>query len=741
MHHLPAIISDLALILVTAAISLVVFRYMKLPVILGYMAAGVLVGPHSKLLPTITDTSSISVWAELGVIFMLFSIGIEFSFKKLKSVGSTAFTTGLLATGSLIIIGYYLGLFLGLGKLASLFFGCTLSVSSTTIILKTFDELHLKSKKFAQNVIGILIVEDLLSILLMVFLTAITVSKSFEGGELIAMSGKLIFLITLWFVGGVFLIPWALKSAKKYLTDETTLVVAVGLCLMMVVGATSAGFSAALGAFLMGAIIGESEEKHRIEQLLLPVKDLFSAIFFVSVGMMIDPKALIENPSHMFIITGVLILGKLFFVTLGGLLSGESVKNSTHAGLSLAQIGEFSFIIATLGKTLNVTDDALYSMVVAVSAITSLTTPFMIQYRDPLHNVIVKLIPKRMQVALGQYSKASLLMKSTPEWRNVIKNHMIKVVLNSIVMVSIFVLSMRYLLPIVSDRFFTNVEVARYVTLVATLIAVSPFVWGIVFAQTRDGKLQEFLQENISQRVRQFFLFFKVLLVLFLLGGLVAQFIHTENAIWITVAVTITISVLLYKFLGPVYMWFENKFVTQLETDSDHDDQHPKLPTLAPWDAHLAEFEIPPEVSFTGKPLIQLALRENFGIIIAMIVRGQRRIAAPGREESLMPYDRVFVIGTDEQLEKFQKYIDTQVAEAPIGNSSSLYTLEQYLVTEKSSFVGKPIRESGIRESSQGLVVGIERDGERILNPDSGLHIKPGDLLWLVGDQSKIRNL
>ena len=417
MHHLPPLISDLALILVTAAISLVIFRYLKLPVILGYMAAGVLVGPHSKLLPTVTDTSNVNLWAELGVIFMLFSIGIEFSFKKLKSVGSTAFTTGIIQTVALMTIGYYLGRALEFNKMASIFLGATLAISSTTIILKTFEELHLKSKKFAQNVIGILIVEDLVAILLMVFLTTLTVSKGFEGTELLMMSGKLVFMITLWFVSGVFIIPWALRSAKKYMTDETILVVAVGLCLMMVVGATSAGFSAALGAFLMGSIIGESEEKHRIEKLLLPVKDLFSAIFFVSVGMLINPTSLLENPSHVLIISAILIFGNLFFVSFGSLISGESFKNSTYAGISLGQIGEFSFIIATLGKTLGVTDDKFYSTIVAVSAVTSLSTPFLIKYRENIHRGILRIVPRRTQVALSQYSDASNMMKATPEER------------------------------------------------------------------------------------------------------------------------------------------------------------------------------------------------------------------------------------------------------------------------------------------------------------------------------------
>lgn len=739
MHHLPPIISDLALILVTAAVALVIFRYLRLPVILGYMAAGVLVGPHSKLLPTVTDTSSVNLWAELGVIFMLFAIGIEFSFKKLKSVGSTAFTTGLVQTGAMIVIGYFLGLGLGLSKMASIFFGATLSISSTTIILKTFEELHLKSKKFAQNVIGILIVEDLVAILLMVFLTTMTVSKEFEGTELLLTSGKLVFMITLWFVVGVFMIPWALKSAKKYLTDETLLVVAVGLCLMMVVGATSAGFSAALGAFLMGSIIGESEEKHRIEKLLLPVKDLFSAIFFVSVGMLIDPQALMENPSHILIVTLVLIAGKLFFVMFGSLISGESFKNSTYAGVSLAQIGEFSFIIATLGKTLNVTDDGLYSMVVAVSAITSLTTPFMIKYREQIHAAVMRIVPKRTQVALGQYSNASHLMKATPEWRGVIKNHTIKILLNSIVIVAIFLLSSRFVLPML-QQYLQNENTAKYSTLILAILFASPFVWGLVFAHSRDAKLHEFIQHSISKRLRQLFLLCKALLALFLIVLLVAEILDLKHASWVSVGVTCVMAVALYRFLGPIYLWFENKFVTQLDGDEGHHEQ-PKLPSLAPWDAHLAEFTIPPEIPWIAKPLIELGLREKFGVIIAMIVRGTRRIPAPGRGECLMPYDEVFVIGTDEQLEKFQHFIESEAALPPADPAAGHYSLEQYLVTEKSPFLGKIIRESGIRETTQGLVVGVERAGKRILNPDSALIIETGDLLWLVGDRAKIRSL
>jgi CPA2 family monovalent cation:H+ antiporter-2 len=382
-HHLEPLISDLGLILLTAGIAVLLFKKLKQPLVLGYLIAGFLAGNHFDFFPSVTDSKSVEVWAEIGVIFLLFSLGLEFSFKKLMKVGGTASITATTQIVSMVLIGFLVGQWLDWSKMDSIFLGVILSISSTTIILKTFDELGVKAQKFAGIVIGSLIVQDILAILMMVLLSTIAVSEQFSGGALLQSIFKLIFFLTLWFVSGIFFIPTLLKKAKHLLTDEMLLIISIALCLMMVVLAANVGFSPALGAFIMGSIIAETTQAEHIEHLVKPVKDLFGAVFFVSVGMLINPQALYEHAIPVLILSLITIFGQSFTSTIGALLSGQPLKESVQTGMSLSQIGEFSFIIATLGITLNVTSSFLYPIVVAVSAVTTFSTPFMI--KCPLH--------------------------------------------------------------------------------------------------------------------------------------------------------------------------------------------------------------------------------------------------------------------------------------------------------------------------------------------------------------------
>ena len=326
--HLPNLISDLGLILVTAAIAVLIFRILKQPLVLGYLVAGFLAGNKFGFFPTVKDMNSVTVWAEIGVIFLLFSLGLEFSFKKLMKVGGTASITALTQIISMVALGYFVGQLMDWGKMNSLFLGVILSISSTTIILKTFDELGVKTQKFAGNVIGALIVQDILAILMMVLLSTVAVSQQFSGSELLQSVLKLVFFLTIWFVAGIFFIPTLLKKAKHLLTDEMLLIISLALCLLMVLFAANVGFSPALGAFIMGSIIAETTQAEHIEHLVKPVKDLFGAVFFVSVGMLIDPEMLMKYAFPVGILTLVVILGQSLSSTIGALLSGQPLKQS-----------------------------------------------------------------------------------------------------------------------------------------------------------------------------------------------------------------------------------------------------------------------------------------------------------------------------------------------------------------------------------------------------------------------------
>jgi CPA2 family monovalent cation:H+ antiporter-2 len=449
--HLPDLISDLGLILITAAIAVLLFKMLKQPLVLGYLVAGFLAGSEFDFFPTVQDVNSVKVWAEIGVIFLLFSLGLEFSFKKLMKVGGTASITALTQIITMVSIGFFVGQMLGWNKMNSIFLGVILSISSTTIILKTFDELGVKSQKFAGNVIGSLIVQDIIAILMMVLLSTIAVSQQFSGMELVFSVLKLVFFLTIWFVVGIFFIPTLLQKAKHLLTDEMMLIISLALCLLMVIFAANVGFSPALGAFIMGSIIAETTQAEHIEHLVKPVKDLFGAVFFVSVGMLINPDTLIEYALPVAILTLVVIFGQSISSTIGSLLSGQPLKQSIQAGMSLSQIGEFSFIIATLGSTLKVTSDFLYPIVVAVSAITTFTTPFMVKYAVPFSDFLEKKLPKRWVKRIKLYSSNTEEIKSESNWRIVLRSYLTQVIIHSIIIIAIILLSSNYLLPLVKD--------------------------------------------------------------------------------------------------------------------------------------------------------------------------------------------------------------------------------------------------------------------------------------------------
>src|SRR5688500_679093 len=447
MGHLPDLIRDLALILTAGAIVTLVFRKIKQPLVLGYIIAGFLVGPHFQLFPTVADHDNIETFAEMGVIFLLFSLGLEFSFKKLARVGGAASITAFVEIAFITVAGYFGGKWMGWSTMDSLFLGGMLASSSTTIIIRAFEELGVKTKQYARIVFGVLVVEDIVVILLMVLLSTIAVTKQFEGMEIILTIGKLLFFLAIWFIAGIFLLPTLLKKAKSLLDEETLLILSVGLCLGMVVLATAVGFSAELGAFIMGSIIAETTSAEKIEHVTKPVKDLFGAVFFVSVGMMIDPEAIMQYGWPVVVVTFLTLFGKLFSTTLGALLSGQPLKQSVQVGMSMAQIGEFAFIVATLGLSLGVISNFLFPVAVGASAITTFTTPYQIKYSEPLYLFIESRLPAKWIRGLNNYSSGTQNIQAESEWRAVIKSYINIAITNGVVLLALMLLSINFLIP------------------------------------------------------------------------------------------------------------------------------------------------------------------------------------------------------------------------------------------------------------------------------------------------------
>ena len=479
MTHIPPLVSDLALILITAGIVSLLFKWLKQPVVLGYIVAGFLVGPHVNLLPSVIDSESIATWSEIGIIFLLFALGLEFRFKKLMDVGLPAIIAAVVNMGAMIVVGYLVGNLLGWSNMESIFLGGMLSMASTTIIIKAFGDMSLQKKRFANIVFGILIIEDIAAILMMVLFSTIAVSRTFEGIQLFESLVKVIFFIIVWFVTGIFFIPTALKKIKKYLNDETLLVLSIGLCLGMVLFADIVGLSAALGAFIMGSVLAESTESKRIEHLTNPLKDIFGAVFFVSVGMMIVPGLIVEHIVPILILTVIVIIGRVIFGTLGVSVSGESLKVAVQSGFSLAQVGEFSFIIAALGIQLGVLSDFIYPIIVSVSVITTFTTPYGIRYSEKIYRAIDKRLPAQWNNLRIGYGNLNDKAKSAQgEWMILLTNTFLPVLVHLTLAVAVLILSKMYLIP-----FVTGLIPSLWGNILSAMVAIScmsPFLYGLI---------------------------------------------------------------------------------------------------------------------------------------------------------------------------------------------------------------------------------------------------------------------
>lgn len=732
-HHLQPLISDLGLILMTAGIAVLLFKKLKQPLVLGYLIAGFLAGNHFDFFPSVTDIKSVDLWAEIGVIFLLFSLGLEFSFKKLMKVGGTASITAITQIVTMVIVGYFVGQWMDWSKMDSIFLGVILSISSTTIILKTFEELGVKAQNFAGIVIGSLIVQDIVAILMMVLLSTIAVTNQFSGGELLQSVLKLLFFLTIWFVGGIFFIPTLLKRAKHLLSDEMLLIISLALCLMMVILAADVGFSPALGAFIMGSIIAETTQAEHIEHLVKPVKDLFGAVFFVSVGMLIDPETLYDHAIPVLILSLITIFGQSISSTAGALLSGQPLKQSVQTGMSLSQIGEFSFIIATLGMTLNVTSSFLYPIVVAVSAVTTFTTPFMIKLSTPFSEYLSKKLPRKWTKRIERYSANAQAIKSVSNWQIVINAYLVQVIVHSVIIVAAILLSSKYLLPLVTDFQFGNALAA-----LITLVLLSPFLWALSLRRVAVNEVAILLEERKYRGPILMMLLLRVLLTTFFIGFLLNIFFSPIFA-FIALIVALVVYFVFQKKLNAQYHRIENHFLKNLNAREITKAKRSRS-DLSPWDGHMTFFDIATESNIAGKTLEELKIREQIGINIAFIKRGDIMINIPNKNERLFPSDEICVIGTDAQVKEFKSYLDQHEIDVPDTLTETEIVLRQ-IELKNESYIGKSIRDSELREKTSGLVVGIEKKGKRILNPESDVVLEKDDILWIVGNKKLLADL
>lgn len=738
MAHLPVLIKDLALILGAAAITTLLFKRLKQPLVLGYIIAGLLVGPNFNFFPTIGDLENIKIWAEIGVVVLLFNLGLEFSFKKLMRVGGSASIAGIFEITGMFLLGYTTGAILGWTTMNSIFLGGIISISSTTIIIRAFDEQGLKSTSFASMVMGMLVIEDIVAVLLMVLLSTVAVSQQFSGIDLMIEVVKLVFFLSLWFLCGILVIPSFFKWINRWLTNETLLIISLGLCLGMVILATLVGFSAALGAFIMGSVLAETAQAETIEHQMQPVKNLFGAVFFVSVGMLIDPALLWQYKVPVLIITLAVIFGKTFYITIGSFIAGQPLKQSLQAAMSMSQIGEFSFIIATLGVSLGVTAEFLYPIAVGVSVITTFSTPFMIKSALPLYKWLDKTLPLKWRNRLNRYSTGAQQIPADADWKMVFQTYFYAIVLNSVIILAVIFLAVRFLDPWLVENLHHTL-VAHVLTVLVTLLIASPFIWALTIKKLQKGAYTSlWLNDQMNHGPLVMVEILRNLLAVFYLFLLLNQLFSVLVAI---IGAVVVLAVVLFIFsqrLQAFYARIERRFISNL----NHRELTAKAENsaLSPWDAHLAYFTISPEATCLGKDLETLAWREQFGINIASIERGKKMIMPPQRAEKVYPYDKLSVIGTDLQLQVFRHVVEPEPMPL-LTEEEDEVRLMKVRVDEHNQLKGKSIRSSGIREKTNGLVVGIERAGQRILNPDSFFEFEWDDIIWIVGERDRIFDL
>ncbi|MBR5638131.1 MAG: cation:proton antiporter [Muribaculaceae bacterium] len=743
--QIQSLITDLALILTLGAVATIIFKLLKQPVVLGYIVAGFIASPHFAYSPSVGNEANIEFWAQLGIVVLLFSLGLEFSFKKLINAGVSAIVTALIIVGGMLATGFLIGKCMGFTSINSIFLGAMLSMSSTTIILKALTDLNMKHRKFVPGIFAVLIVEDLFAVVMMVILSSIAINKTVEGGEMVMSILKLSFFLIIWFVVGVFVIPSIFRKFRLLLSDEMMLVIAMGLCFLMAIFSVASGFSLALGAFVMGSILAGTSEAERIERIINPVKDLFGAVFFISVGMMVNPQVIVQYAGIIALLSVVVIVGMIIFGTTGMLATGQSLKSSMESGFSLTQIGEFSFIIATLGTTLGVLDESIYPIIVTVSVITTFTTPFFIKAAKPSYNFVEKHLPKRWSVLLEGYSKTvnkDVSNSSSNLWSGLIKRNLLRLGLYSVVIVaSIFVLR-TYLIPFVQNLLsgFMSEHLALMLSVIIALLLLSPFFYAIV--TPKISRKEKLLLNGANTTIIEIL---PRLLMAFVGGFLsmayVASLLYGFYSVRVSAVVAIVYLLILIIIFAPIMHKqldvLEKHFMSNV---NERENRRTGKDNNLVSDMHLAYMTVGYNCPFVGERLKNADLRRKYGVNVVAILRNSVRYPIPTGDMRIFPGDQIGIIGTDEQIQTLLPLLESKSQNAETESASDVEFVH-FALTEKSPLLGKKLAEARLRDDYKSLLVALERGEDNFLTVTPDLEFAKGDILWIVGDKELMDKL
>lgn len=749
MADIPFLVKDLALILMVAGIVTIIFKKLKQPLVLGYIVAGFLVSPHMPYTMSVIDETDIKTWADIGVIFTLFSLGLDFSFKKIVKMGASPIIATIVIVFAMMMLGISIGHGLGWSKMDCIFLGGMLAMSSTTIIYKAFDDMGLRQQKFAGMVMSVLILEDILAIVMMVMLSAIAGGNNPDGEQMIGSVIKIAFFLVLWFIVGIFAIPLFLRSVRKLINNETLLIVALGLCCGMAVLSTKVGFSSAFGAFVMGSILAETIEAEKIIKLVEPVKNLFGAIFFVSVGMLVDPKILIEYAIPILALVGSILIGQAIFGTFGFMLGGESLKSAMRCGFSMAQIGEFSFIIASLGLSLGVISNYLYPVVVAVSVITTFLTPYMIRLATPTYQVMEKHLPKRLINILNHFAMSHPSTTQQSKWKSLLRQMLINTVAYSILTAAVIALMFTFVLPFTRSLFpgWKLHWYANAITGILTLVLIAPFLRAIIMKKNHSNEWKRLWVESSINRIPLLFTivvrFVIALAFIFYICNYLTRF---TDALMIIIGIAVVSLMIASRWTKKRSIKMERLFIHNLRSrDIMAQVNGEKKPLyeghLLDRDIHISDFDVPEDSSWGGKTLKELHLRERFGVDMSSIMRGSQRLNIPNGDTVIFPGDKLQVIGNDDQLQKFATALSTDLIPEDLEIEKREMKLRQLIISGKSEFCGKSLLESGIRDKYNCMVVGLEEGQENLTKIAPTRTFEKGDILWIVGEESDLQKI
>jgi len=740
------LITDLALILIVAGIVILLFKKLKQPLVLGYIVAGFLVSPNMPYTMSVVDKANIHTWADIGVMFLLFSLGLDFSFKKILKMGMAPIIASLTIIFCMASLGMFVGHTFGWSKMDCIFLGGMLAMSSTTIIYKAFDDLGLTQQRFAGLVMSVLILEDILAIVMMVMLGAIADGGNPNGSEMLNSIMRIGFFLILWFVVGLFIVPLFLRTTRRLMNDETMIIVALGLCCLMAVISTKVGFSSAFGAFVMGSILAETVEADKIIKLVEPVKNLFGAIFFVSVGMLVEPGILVKYALPIVAIVMTILLGQSIFGTAGFMLSGQTLKTAMRCGFSMAQIGEFAFIIASLGLSLKVTSNFLYPVVVAVSVTTTFLTPYMIKAAVPSYDFIERNLPKKWARRISHLGTAH--QTSTAEsndWRTLIRKMVVNTLIYGILSAAIVLIMFSMTLPVCRHTF--GHWPGNAVCGLTTVALISPFLRSMVMKNLHSDEFQRLWVESRLNRLPLIFLVLVKTIVAASIVFYICNYLtRFKSALMITIALVAIILMALSRSLKRRSIKLERMFLMNLHSrEIAAQVSGRKRPLfeghLLDRDIHISVATIPEESQWAGKSLRELKFRVRFGVHVSSILRGHQRINIPNGNTIIFPGDTIEVIGNDEQLRLFAHAMHNEIiAEDPDIEKREMI-LRQIRISKDSKFLNKTLGESGIRDKYNCMVVGLEEGKENLSMITPTHKFEEGDFIWVVGEKDDLKEL